>query len=119
MSRKTGAAVASKLIGGATGVALVALMGLLTLAPAAGAQTGSAYAALTQGHAYRHGVVPQEGTPAARLGSAVRAASANDLAFGGGISGVGVTTGAPRVYLVFWGSQWGTQGTNSAGNVTL
>ncbi len=119
MSRRTGAAVASKLIGGVIGVALVALAGLLTLAPAAGAQTGSADAALTQGHGYRHGVVPQRGTSAARLGSSVQGASSNNVAFGGGINGVGVTTGAPRVYLVFWGSQWGTQGTNSAGNVTL
>jgi serine protease len=47
------------------------------------------------------------------------ATSANDLNYGGGISGVGVTTGAPRVYLVFWGSQWGSQGTNGAGNITL
>jgi serine protease len=28
------------------------------------------------------------------------------LAFGGGVDGVGVTSGAPRVYLVFYGSQW-------------
>ena len=30
-----------------------------------------------------------------------------------------MTSGPPKVYLVFWGSQWGTQGSNSAGNVTL
>ncbi len=119
MSRRAEAAVASKLIGGVTGAALAALLGLLTLAPAAGAQTGGAYAALTQGHAYRHGVVPQRGTSAARLGSAVRAASSNNVAYGGGIGGVGVTIGAPKVYLVFWGTQWGTQGTNAQGNVTL
>src|SRR5205807_159493 len=41
------------------------------------------------------------------------------MSFGGGISGVGVATGPPKVYLVFWGSQWGAEGTDSAGNVTL
>ena len=39
--------------------------------------------------------------------------------FGGGSVRVGVTTGAPEVYLVFWGSQWGTEGTDSNGYVTL
>src|SRR5260370_27794329 len=47
------------------------------------------------------------------------AASANDLNYGGGIDGIGVTTGYEKVYLVFYGSQWGTQGTDSNGNVTL
>ena len=39
--------------------------------------------------------------------------------FGGAISGVGVTTGAPQVYLVFWGSQWGTSSTDGNGNTRL
>src|SRR5258705_13036575 len=30
----------------------------------------------------------------------------NTLSFGGGIDGIGVTSGTPRVYLVFYGSQW-------------
>src|SRR5260370_38672551 len=47
------------------------------------------------------------------------AASANDLNYGGGIDGIGVTTGHEKVYLVFYGSQWGTQGTDANGNVTL
>ena len=38
------------------------------------------------------------------------------LEYGGGISNgsstVGVMTGAEKVYLVFWGSQWGTQGSS-------
>jgi serine protease len=45
--------------------------------------------------------------------------SPNNLRYGGGIDGVGVTTGAPKVYLVFWGSQWGSQSTNAQGNITL
>lgn len=49
----------------------------------------------------------------------IHAINAKDLHFRGGISSVGVTTGAPKVYLIFWGSQWGTQGTDSAGNATF
>src|SRR6516162_4762097 len=75
-------------------------------------------------HAYRHGVTPTiaqlrlmkhwvHGHPNAVL------ASANDLNYGGGIDGIGVTTGSQKVYLVFYGSQWGTQSTNSNGDVTL
>jgi serine protease len=90
----------------------LALASLPALAPAADAHVRFHVPPYAQGHPYRHGVVPMRGhfSPAA---------SSTDLSFGGGVSGVGVTTGAPRVYLVFWGSQWGTQGTNSAGNVTL
>jgi hypothetical protein len=73
-------------------------------------------------HAYRHGAVPTR----ARLKLMKRwarnhpmNASANNLNYGGGIDGIGVTTGPQKVYLVFYGSQWGTQGTNSNGDVTL
>jgi serine protease len=86
----------------------------------AAAAPGSGGAALPNplsGHPYRHGFVPtvQE---ARVLQSEGPAANASDVSFGGGIDGVGVTIGTPRVYLVFWGSQWGTQGTNSAGDTT-
>jgi hypothetical protein len=37
--------------------------------------------------------------------------TASLLAYQGGVAGTGVVTGMPKVYLVFWGSQWGTQGT--------
>jgi len=33
----------------------------------------------------------------------------------GGIDGIEVTTGAPKVYVVFYGSQWGTESTDSNG----
>jgi len=73
-------------------------------------------------HAYRHGVVPT----ISRLRlmhkwarSHPPAASANDLNYGGGIDGIGVTTGHEKVYLVFYGSQWGSQSTNSNGDVVL
>jgi Putative Ig domain len=75
-------------------------------------------------HAYRHGVTPTTSRLrlmrrwAHRHPNAVLA-SANDLNYGGGIDGIGVTTGHEKVYLVFYGSQWGTQSTNSNGDVTL
>ena len=78
-------------------------------------------------HAYRHGVVPTRPQLAKMRAWArkhpgaapIHAASANDLNYGGGIDGIGVTSGAEKVYLVFYGSQWGTQGTDANGNVTL
>jgi serine protease len=42
-----------------------------------------------------------------------------NLTYQGGVDGIGVTTGTPKVYLVFWGAGWGTAGTNAAGDVTL
>jgi hypothetical protein len=76
-------------------------------------------------HAYRHGFVPT----VTRLGEmrhwalthhlSAAAASANDLSYGGGIDGIGVTTGSEKVYLVFYGSQWGSESTDSNGDVNL
>ena len=75
------------------------------------------------GHAYRHGVVPTlaQDVKMKHWASthAAAAASANNLNYGGGIDGIGVTTGPEKVYLVFYGSQWGTQSTNANGDVTL
>jgi serine protease len=75
-------------------------------------------------HSYRHGVTPTRAVEA-KMRSWVKAhpnapqVSANDLNYGGGIDGIGVTTGHQKVYLVFYGSQWGTQGNDGNGNVTL
>jgi len=41
------------------------------------------------------------------------------LSFGGGIDGIGVTSGAPQVYLVIYGSQWGTASSDADGNATF
>jgi hypothetical protein len=39
------------------------------------------------------------------------------LSYGGGVAGQGVMSGAKtKVYLVFYGNQWGTQGTDANGN---
>jgi Putative Ig domain len=86
---------------------------LAALALPAAAAAAPAYSG---GHLYRHGVVPFRGHQNAALAAP---SSANALHYGGAISGVGVTTAAPRVYLVFWGSQWGSQSTNSSGYATF
>ncbi|GIG59797.1 hypothetical protein Lfu02_41690 [Longispora fulva] len=41
------------------------------------------------------------------------------LVYGGGVNGIGVTTGHEKVYVIFWGSQWGTSGTDAGGYTTL
>jgi hypothetical protein len=67
----------------------------------------------TVSHAYRHGLVQHVGTNLPGL------LGLTNLQYGGGTAAVGVTTGAPKVILVFWGSQWGSTGTDTNGNTTL
>ncbi len=84
--------------------------------------TGPTMASIMSGHPYRHGAVPMFSTgTAASAGNRAAAVTAqattanSNLSYGGGSGGIGVTTGPEKVYLVFWGSQWGTQSTNSNG----
>lgn len=75
-------------------------------------------------HSYRGGVIPTIGQQAmmrrwSGAHPAQAALSASNLNYGGAIDGIGVTTGQEKVYLVFFGSQWGSQGTDASGNVTL
>jgi hypothetical protein len=101
---------------------------ITTLVPASSAQASSGprpknpYSPAYQ-HPYRHGVVPTLATNAKmrewqRQHAATPLAS-NDLNYGGGVDGIGVTTGHPKVYLVFWGSQWGSASTNGSGDTVL
>ncbi|MGI9006589.1 MAG: hypothetical protein ACR2FU_10400 [Streptosporangiaceae bacterium] len=75
------------------------------------------------GHPYRHGVLPtlvsQRAMTRWASQRAVPAASRENLSYGGGGHGNGVTSGHEKVYLVFYGSQWGTAHTNSHGDLTL
>ncbi|HEX8733352.1 MAG TPA: hypothetical protein VF725_14990 [Ktedonobacterales bacterium] len=41
-----------------------------------------------------------------KASKAARPHRSSNLAYGGGVGGVGVETGADKVYLVYWGSQW-------------
>ena len=76
-------------------------------------------------HEYRHGAVPTRETTArmqawehAHAASfAAPTASTGRLAFGGGVKGVGVNSGKSKVYLVFYGTQWGTQTLDANGNL--
>jgi serine protease len=90
-------------------------------------------------HRYRRGAVPTRGTatrmatwvrqhPYAATASpslspaavgAVEPASAQNVRYGGGTHNIGVTTGDEQVYLVFYGSQWGTMSTNGKGDDTF
>ena len=94
-----------------------------TVGSAAGSAGPNPYSPAT-GHPYRHGVLPTVGRNRlmhswASRHVAVPAASFLNLSYGGGIHGVGVTSGHEKVYLVFWGSQWGAQATNGNGDITL
>jgi len=75
-------------------------------------------------HPYRHGVIPtiqvqqqmKQWDAAHNVG---QVAAAQTLSYGGGTGGVGVGSGQVKVYLVFWGTQWGTQSTDANGNLTF
>ena len=62
---------------------------------------GAAPAAAGSTSAHVMGIV-HSGTQAA----AVKAAAVANLTYHGGVSGSGVETGADKVYLIYWGSQW-------------
>ncbi len=53
-------------------------------------------------------------------GAAVKPlARTRQLKYGGGVDGIGVTTATEKVYVVFYGSQWGTQSTDGNGYATF
>ena len=78
----------------------------------------------TVGHPYRHGAVSDLENNAKMqawqqaLGLPL-ALGSKTLSFGGGVNGIGVTSGKPKVYLIFYGTQWGTQSTDAGGNLTF
>jgi hypothetical protein len=92
------AAAASVLLAGQPHVALAA-----DVARPAGAAAAQA----------RWGTVPRSDAAAAA------AATPDPLIYRGSVNGSGVTIGRPRVYLVFWGSQWGSATRNAAGDTVL
>jgi hypothetical protein len=74
-------------------------------------------------HPYRHGAVPTlaQGAKmksyAAAHPQATAATGPETLSYGGGIDGIGVLSGHAKVYLVFYGTQWGTSSTDANGNL--
>jgi serine protease len=70
-------------------------------------------------HSYRHGLVPTLGAMA-HAGAVTPFSQFSKMSYQDGTSPLpGVTNGHEKVYLVFWGKQWGTQSTDSNGNVKL
>ncbi|GAB3786725.1 hypothetical protein GCM10028797_18680 [Dyella agri] len=70
------------------------------------------------GHSYRHGAIPTRSVQAQmhRYAASRHHGSSKTLAYGGGTSGVGVMDGHVKVYIVYYGSQWGTQSSNAKGD---
>ena len=103
-----------------TGIATATLAPARPTRPAARpTRTRPAY-----GHSYRHGVVPtvaqqakMNAYAAAHPNAADAPPAAKTLSYGGGIDGIGVQSGHSKVYLVFYGTQWGTQTTDANGNL--
>ncbi len=60
-------------------------------------------------------VHPPSGIVAPRGAAAPKTNASANLSYQGGTNGIGVTTGAPKVYIVYWGTQWGTQTTGGDG----
>ncbi len=106
------AAIGLATVAAALTAGVLVAAGAATAAPAA---STNASTTATNAHPYRRGLVPfrvNGASPAAR-------ARVSNLSYGGAIDGIGVTTGAEKVYVVFWGSQWGTQSTNGSGYATF
>jgi serine protease len=88
---------------------------ILAAGSAAFANTASASA---PAHANRgHGVMPN--VASAKAAQAGSKHGSKTLTYGGGIDGIGVMDGHPKVYLVFYGNQWGSQSTDANGNLTF
>ncbi|MER6333135.1 Ig domain-containing protein, partial [Streptomyces sp. NPDC001034] len=120
-----------------TGIASLSLVTGVMLAAGAPAFAGSAPASPSPAaavknpyspayqHPYRHGAVPtlqkhaKMKAWAANHPATTAATGTETLSYGGGVDGIGVQSGHSKVYLVFYGSQWGTQSTNGNGDSTF
>ncbi|GAB3855297.1 hypothetical protein GCM10028801_10690 [Nocardioides maradonensis] len=96
-------------------LAAIAATGILATSPAQAAGPSDPYSP-AYGHAYRHGAVPTTETNAkmkAWQHANPAATGSKTLSYGGGVDGIGVQSGHSKVYLVFYGNQWGTQTTTN------
>ena len=122
MKTKFKKATVSALLSLCFGVAFASSGGSNHQSAVPAAQTTNPYSP-AYGHAYRHGAVPtREAHQRMRQYSAAHASAfatgIETLTFGGGVDGIGVTSGTPKVYVVVYGNQWGTASTVS-GNMNL
>jgi serine protease len=108
----------------ALSVAALSAAPALAAAPHAGTGVRNPYSP-AYGHAYRHGVVPTRAVNAKMKSwahahaNAAAATGSQTLSYGGGVDGIGVQSGHSKVYLVFYGTQWGTSSTDANGNLKL
>src|ERR1700712_5664211 len=96
---------------GAAAVAATAMSVSATAAPAPSGTAANPYSPSYQ-HSYRHGAIPTLQTKAnmaqwdSKHAAAVTPNAPNSttrtLSYGGGVDGIGVTTGHSKVYLVFY-----------------
>ncbi len=121
-ARRRGLKVA---LAAATGITLTVGMTFTALNTASAATPASSvnpYSPAYQ-HSYRHGVIPTIGqlakmrSYAAAHPNATTATGPETLSYGGGIDGIGVQSGHSKVYIVFYGTQWGTSSTDANGNL--
>jgi len=98
-------------------VATFTAMSVTALAAPLAARAAAAEQPTMNGHGHGKVVFPTRSN-SPKAGYAGAASGTGQLSYGGGNDGIGVTTGAPKVYLVFYGSQWGTAGTDANGNTT-
>jgi serine protease len=98
-----------------TATAAATFAGALSVTPAAAGELSP-----VPGHSHGKKVFPTQASAHAQAKRAGGAATGSGLLrYGGGVDGIGVTTGQEKVYLVFWGSQWGSSGTDANGDTTL
>jgi len=103
----------------ASAAVAVAALGLAAIPALASPHPAQVIGTLAAGH----GIMPTRTASTAttrnanelRGGSGTAASTAGNasglLAYQGGLSGAGVLTAAPKVYVIFWGTQWGSEGT--------
>ena len=94
----------------------VTLLAAPSAISSASAATSQGAAGAQSASAHRPGALP---TVASAKATAAASRRSKTLAYGGGIDGIGVMSGHPKVYVVFYGSQWGTQSTDANGNLTF
>jgi serine protease len=105
-----------KLLSGIASLALITGAAFIAAqAPAVASTPQDASQAASATHHTRHGEFPTLGNAHAAK-TATAATGPETLSYGGGIDGIGVNSGHSKVYLVFYGSQWGTKTTDSHGN---
>lgn len=110
-----GSARRTALVTGLGTVAAIAATGLLATAPAHASGSADPNDP-SYHHTYRHGAVPTLETNSkmkAWQHANAAATGPKTLSYGGGVDGIGVQSGHSKVYLVFYGTQWGTQTTSN------